>query len=167
MRNRRASENISRVPSSVQEMGADPADVAKIDDFAHLHDLNVKSVHLASRTVKLTGTVKAMSAAFGVKLNKVKHDGATYRMRKGNVQIPAELEGIVVGVHGLDNRPVAQPHFRRKLPDFSEEGRVRTGGTGRQLLGRTDRPVLQFPRRRDRRRQCIAHHRAQRHRPER
>lgn len=68
-----------------EEMGADPADVAKIDDFAHHHELNVKSVHLASRTVKLTGTVKAMSAAFGVKLNKVRHDGATYRMRKGNV----------------------------------------------------------------------------------
>src|SRR5262249_8513179 len=77
-------------------------------------DLNVKSVHLASRTVKLTGTVKALSAAFGVKLNKVKHEGATYRMRKGSVQIPAELEGIVIGVHGLDNRPVARPHCRRK-----------------------------------------------------
>jgi kumamolisin len=111
------------------EMGADPADVAKIDDFAHHHDLNVKSVHLASRTVKLTGTVKAMSAAFGVKLNKVKHDGATYRMRKGNVQIPAELEGIVVGVHGLDNRPVAQPHFRRKLPNKGASARVAQGGS--------------------------------------
>src|SRR5947209_1164581 len=84
-----------------EEMGADVADVAKIDDFAHQHELNVKSVHLASRTVKLTGTVKAMSAAFGVKLNNVRHDGATYRMRKGSVQIPAELEDIVVGVHGL------------------------------------------------------------------
>jgi len=92
--------------------GADPADVAKIDDFAHQHDLNVKSVHLASRTVKLIGTVKAFSAAFGVKLNKVKHEGATFRMRKGNILIPAELRDIVVGVHGLDNRPVAQPHFR-------------------------------------------------------
>ncbi|MGY8662036.1 S53 family peptidase [Bradyrhizobium sp. UFLA05-109] len=97
-----------------EQMGADPADVAKIDNFAHHNDLNVKSVHLASRTVKLTGTVKALSAAFGVKLNKVKHEGATYRMRKGSVQIPAELEGIVIGVHGLDNRPVARPHFRRK-----------------------------------------------------
>src|SRR5262249_31076852 len=43
-----------------EKMGADPADVAKIDDFAHQHQLNVKSVHLASRTVKLTGTTKAM-----------------------------------------------------------------------------------------------------------
>ncbi|MBR0835013.1 S8/S53 family peptidase [Bradyrhizobium manausense] len=112
-----------------EQMGADPADVAKIDDFAHHHDLNVKSVHLASRTVKLTGTVKAMAAAFGVKLNKVKHEGATYRMRKGSVQIPAELEGIVVGVHGLDNRPVAQPHFRRKPPRKGATARAGQGGS--------------------------------------
>ena len=110
-------------------MGADPADVAKIDDFAHRHDLNVKSVHLASRTVKLTGTVKAMSAAFGVKLNKVRYEGATHRMRKGSVQIPAELAGIVVGVHGLDNRPVAQPHFRRKLPQKGAAARAAQGGS--------------------------------------
>lgn len=92
--------------------GADPADVAKIDDFAHRHGLNVKSVHLASRTVKLTGTVAAFSDAFGVKLQKVKHEGGTYRMRTGNVQIPEELKDIIIGVHGLDNRPVARPHFR-------------------------------------------------------
>jgi kumamolisin len=94
--------------------GADPADVARIDDFAHQHGLNVKSVHLASRTVKLTGTIKAFSTAFGVKLNKVKHEGATYRMRKGSVLIPEQLKDIIVGVHGLDNRPVAWPHFRLK-----------------------------------------------------
>jgi kumamolisin len=104
---------LSRAEFAV-EQGADPADVARIDDFAHRHGLNVKSVHLDSRTVKLTGSVKALSAAFGVKLNKVKYDGETYRMRKGNVQIPQELEGIIVGVHGLDNRPVATPHFLRK-----------------------------------------------------
>ncbi|MBR0852709.1 S8/S53 family peptidase [Bradyrhizobium diazoefficiens] len=110
----RERQYLSRAEFAARK-GADPADVARIDDFAHHHDLNVKSVHLASRTVKLTGTVKALSAAFGVKLNKVKHEGATYRMRKGSVKIPAELEGIVVGVHGLDNRPVAQPHFRRRM----------------------------------------------------
>ncbi|OKO72514.1 peptidase S53 [Bradyrhizobium sp. NAS80.1] len=112
-----------------EQMGADPGDVARIDDFAHHHDLNVKSVHLASRTVKLTGTVKAMSAAFGVKLNKVRHEGATYRMRKGSVQIPADLADIVVGVHGLDNRPVAQPHFRRQSVKKGATARAGQGGS--------------------------------------
>jgi kumamolisin len=93
--------------------GADPADIAKIDDFAHQHGLNVKSVHLESRTVKLTGSVTSFNAAFGVKLQRVKQGRTTYRMRKGSVTIPQELKDIVVGVHGLDNRPVAKPGVRQ------------------------------------------------------
>ncbi|MBW7972916.1 S53 family peptidase [Bradyrhizobium sp. BR 10289] len=130
----RERQYLSRAEFAAQ-MGADPADVARIDDFAHHHDLNVKSVHLASRTVKLTGTVKALSAAFGVKLNKVKHEGATYRMRKGSVQIPAELEGIVVGVHGLDNRPVAQPHFRRKMAGKTTDKTAKKGAIAHAAQG--------------------------------
>ena len=140
-----------------EERGADPADVAKIDDFAHHHDLNVKSVHLASRTVKLTGTVKAMSAAFGVKLNKVKHDGATYRMRKGNVQIPVELEGIVVGVHGLDNRPVAQPHFRRKMAGkTAKKGATARAGQGGSFSVEQIAQLYNFPGGETGAGQCIA-----------
>ena len=97
--------------------GASPADVAKIDDFAHRQGLNVKSVHLASRTVKLTGTVKAFSAAFGVSLAKVKQGAATYRMRTGSVNIPADLKDIVVGVHGLDNRPCGTAAVSRQQRD--------------------------------------------------
>ncbi|MGX4801212.1 S53 family peptidase [Bradyrhizobium guangdongense] len=140
-----------------EQMGADTADVAKIDDFAHHHDLNVKSVHLASRTVKLTGTVKAMGAAFGVKLNRVKHEGATYRMRKGNVQIPAELEGIVVGVHGLDNRPVAQPHFRRKSASkTAEKGATARAGQGGSFSVEEIAKLYNFPGGETGAGQCIA-----------
>ncbi|GGI30748.1 S53 family peptidase [Bradyrhizobium guangdongense] len=140
-----------------EQMGADTADVAKIDDFAHHHDLNVKSVHLASRTVKLTGTVKAMGAAFGVKLNKVKHEGATYRMRKGNVQIPAELEGIVVGVHGLDNRPVAQPHFRRKSASkTAKKGATARAGQGGSFSVEEIAKLYNFPGGETGAGQCIA-----------
>ena len=140
-----------------EQMGANSADVAKIDDFAHHHELNVKSVHLASRTIKLTGTVKAMSAAFGVKLNKVKHDGATYRMRKGNVQIPAELEGIVVGVHGLDNRPVAQPHFRRRIAGkTAKKGATAHAGQGGSFSVEEIAQLYNFPGGETGAGQCIA-----------
>lgn len=152
----REREYLSRTEFA-EQMGADTADVAKIDEFAHHHELNVKSVHLASRTVKLTGTVKAMSAAFGVKLNKVKHDGATYRMRKGNVQIPAELEGIVVGVHGLDNRPVAQPHFRRKLAKKgSTKGATARAGQGGSFSVKQIAKLYDFPGGETGAGQCIA-----------
>lgn len=96
-----------------QTFGADADDVAKVEAFAHDHGLTVKRVHMSSRVVKLEGTAAAFSAAFGVKLNDVRMGKATVRQRTGAVMIPAELKDIIVGVHGLDNRPVAKPHFRR------------------------------------------------------
>ena len=54
-----------------------------------------------------------MSNAFGVQLEEYDHpEGGTFRGRTGPIMIPAELDGIVVGVFGLDNRPQARPHFR-------------------------------------------------------
>jgi kumamolisin len=36
----------------------------------------------------------------------------THRYRSGGLAVPAELSGIVTAVLGLDDRPVARPHFR-------------------------------------------------------
>ena len=83
--------------------------------------------------MKLTGTVKAFSAAFGVSLAKVKHGAATYRMRTGSVNIPADLKDIVVGVHGLDNRPVARPRFR--VSKQIARHRAKTRGTAGSAAG--------------------------------
>ena len=64
----------------------------------------------------LSGTVKSMSDAFGVQLSYYTHPGGRYRGRVGTLQIPKELDGVIEGVFGLDNRPQAQPHFRRRKP---------------------------------------------------
>jgi kumamolisin len=92
--------------------GADPKDVAMIDSFAHEHGLEVGAVNLAGRTVVLSGTVQAMSEAFSVTLQMYDHPSGTYRGRTGSIEIPADLDGIIQGVFGLDNRPQAQPHIR-------------------------------------------------------
>ncbi|MGA9480341.1 MAG: S53 family peptidase, partial [Candidatus Acidiferrales bacterium] len=60
----------------------------------------------------LSGTVDAFSRAFGVELNRYQNAGGTCRMRTGTIQIPANLDGIIEGVFGLDNRPQAKAHFR-------------------------------------------------------
>ncbi len=54
-----------------------------------------------------------MSEAFNVTLQMYSHPSGTYRGRTGPVEVPAELEGVIQGVFGLDNRPQAKPHFRR------------------------------------------------------
>jgi kumamolisin len=93
---------------------ADPAAVKLVQQFAQEYGLTVQHGTPAPgrRTVKLTGTVANMQRAFGVSLAHKTMEGATYRVREGSIHLPAELQGYVVAVLGLDNRPQAQPHFR-------------------------------------------------------
>jgi kumamolisin len=93
--------------------GSDAADIAKIHDFAKAQGLAVVETNAARRSVLLSGDAKAMSAAFGVTLQQVEHEGGSYRGRSGPITVPMALADIVVGVFGLDNRPQAKPKFQR------------------------------------------------------
>jgi kumamolisin len=94
--------------------GADAADFAAVRHFANTHQLSVVAEHVSRRTVILAGTVAQFSAAFGVKLHRMSHAGGTYRGRTGVILLPAELDGVVEAVLGLDDRPQAEPHFRSR-----------------------------------------------------
>ena len=93
---------------------ADPAAVKLVQRFAKEFGLTVQRGTPAPgrRTIKLTGTVANMQRAFGVSLTHKTVKGETYRVREGSIHLPAELQGYVVAVLGLDNRPQAEPHFR-------------------------------------------------------
>ncbi|HUI84983.1 MAG TPA: S53 family peptidase [Candidatus Binatia bacterium] len=92
--------------------GADPADVQKVLAFAGSFGLAASRVDLGARTVALTGTCADFCRAFQVELATYRYQGGAYRGRTGPVNIPEELGGVVLSVHGLDNRPQAKPHFR-------------------------------------------------------
>jgi kumamolisin len=91
--------------------GTDPEDVRKIVEFATAHGLKPGDVNEAARTVPLRGTAAAISEAFGVDLFVYQRVGPRstqrYRGRTGPIYIPAELDGIVQAVMGLDERPQA------------------------------------------------------------
>jgi kumamolisin len=93
--------------------GADPADIAKVEAFAKANGLIVLETHLARRSVLLSGTVSQFSAAFGVELKQYETPTGNYRGREGLLRVPAELDGIVEAVFGLDDRPIGSPHARR------------------------------------------------------
>ncbi|HEX4181000.1 MAG TPA: S53 family peptidase, partial [Caulobacteraceae bacterium] len=94
------------------EYGADPADMAAVARFAAAHGLTVASQDPARRTLVLSGTVAQFNQAFAVDLRRFQHAGGAYRGRVGAIHIPEELEGVVIAVLGLDNRPQARPHMR-------------------------------------------------------
>ena len=59
--------------------GADPADIARLEDFAHRHGLTVLEASVAERKLRLSGPAAAMQAAFGTTLNNYSIGAVEYR----------------------------------------------------------------------------------------
>ncbi len=91
---------------------AAPEDVAKVEQFALANNLTVVSTDPVRRRMVLAGSAAAMSAAFATELQQYEHPGGSYRGRTGPLHIPEELDQIIMGVFGLDNRPQARPHLQ-------------------------------------------------------
>ncbi len=93
--------------------GADTSDIRKVEDFAKHFGLTVVRSDADQRTIELQGTISQMEKAFQVELsNYMDKNGIGFRGRKGEINIPKELDGIIEGVFGLDNRSVATPKYQ-------------------------------------------------------
>jgi kumamolisin len=98
------------------QYGADPESIRLVEAFAQEFGLQVATSAEETRSVKLTGTEAQLEEAFGVTLSHQQVQGKTFRHREGSISLPAELEGHVTAVLGLDNRPQARPHNRAAVP---------------------------------------------------
>src|ERR1700693_3013794 len=93
--------------------GASEEDLEVVVRAFEKFGLTKLQVDPAPRSVRLSGTVTQMENAFQVKLFDYAHPSGNYRGRVGRVHVPAEVQGIVQGVFGLDDRRVAR---RRRHP---------------------------------------------------
>jgi kumamolisin len=98
----------------IKAHGADSADLDAVADFASQHHLAVIERNAARRAITLSGTVASFNRAFNVDLQNYEHPEGTYRGRTGPLHLPDSLKDRVEGVFGLDNRPQAKPHLRRR-----------------------------------------------------
>ena len=103
-----------------QQFGSDPADQALVADILAGPGTGIEVVSRdpGSRRMVVGGTVQALSGLFGAELSLVSSPGpfgnaVTHRYRVGGLRVPAELDGIVLAVLGLDNRPQARAQIRR------------------------------------------------------
>ncbi|MES2295998.1 MAG: S53 family peptidase [Pseudomonadota bacterium] len=92
--------------------GANPAELGKVEAFARHYGLIVLETSVARRSVFLSGTTAQFEAAFGVAIEQAEHKDGVSRVHSGALTVPAELAGIVEGVFGIADAPVALPHFR-------------------------------------------------------
>ncbi len=118
-----------------EQHGTDPADIDFLRIVLAQYGLQVTEADPGARQVKVEGSLAALSEAFGAELSLVRTaqpgsgQPAEHRYRQGSLRIPAELNGIVLAVLGLDNRPQARPHFRR-APAVTAEAAGTGTGTG-------------------------------------
>jgi kumamolisin len=123
-----AGNHLSR-QQFADQFGADTTDIATIRKFADAHGLAVVQEHAGRRTVVLSGTAAQFNSAFGVDLQRFEYEGGSYRGRVGAVQLPDELDGVVEAVLGLDDRPIAKPHFRARPSPGNVRWRANGGST--------------------------------------
>jgi kumamolisin len=91
-----------------EKFGASKADADKVANSLKKYGIQTVSVSLATRSMTVSGTAKAMEAAFkpGMVVMRSARDG-DFRGRQGTLQIPQELQGVITGVFGLDQRRMA------------------------------------------------------------
>jgi len=99
-----------------EQHGASDADLDAVAAFAQRVGLVVVERRPAARSMVLSGTAGQVTAAFGTAVERVEHAAGISRRRTAPVHLPPELDGIVEGVFGIDDLPIAKPHFK-----FSKE----------------------------------------------
>ena len=109
-----AVENRLTSTELAERFGADPADAALVGATLTRLGIQILSTDLASRRIRISGSLETLARVFGTSLSAGTVDGlaAPHRLRSGALSIPAQLDGVVTAVLGLDNRPQAKPQFR-------------------------------------------------------
>src|SRR5450830_1323444 len=97
--------------------GADPADVDLVVNTLTGLGVEVLATDAASRRVRIAGSAALLGGVFGTSLEAVTSQNAagdeiSHRHRVGGLSVPAQLDGVVTAVLGLDDRPQASPRFR-------------------------------------------------------
>jgi kumamolisin len=91
--------------------GASPAELQKVVDFAHAHQLEVLEANASRRAVRVRGTADQINKAFAIELHHYHSPLGDYHGHEGHPSLPADISGIVELIVGLDNRPVPAKHY--------------------------------------------------------
>lgn len=114
-------EQIAAGTLSPQELaerfGASDDDIDLVTAALQAADATVVDVDKGSRRMRVSGTIAILEQLFGTTLEAVQSTDpttgtpVTHRHRSGSLSTPAALEGVVVAVLGLDDRPQARANL--------------------------------------------------------
>jgi len=140
--------------------GADPADIRAIEAYARECKLTVLKTDLEGRRVRLRGRVHDFARAFSPTLGTLRVGGRSVRVRTGSLWMPADLERIIVGIIGFDERTAGYHCGRAPSPLRSAPSGMRPAAAGGVPASELDPPevgtLYGFPPKLDGSGQCIA-----------
>lgn len=87
-----------------------PEAVPAVEAFARDHGLEVVEISAVQGDVVLAGSASQLSRAFGISLRHYDHPRGRYHGHEEPVSLPGSLEGLVLGVLGLDTIPHGRRH---------------------------------------------------------
>ena len=124
VRRKKALPEIGRAvvkPLSIKELeaqyGADATDMEKVRTVLTGFGVKVLKEEAVSCSIRAGARAEVWESIFQVRLFHYSHSEGNYRGRKGDLCVPAELQGIIVGIFGLDNRKMVKrrPIHRRRV----------------------------------------------------
>jgi subtilase family serine protease len=100
-----------------QRFGTTGATVSAVSSWLTGAGLHVAGVESHNRWVEVNGDVAHAEAAFGVSINKYRHDGQTVQAPTGALSAPAGVASSVLAVSGVDTTPmIVQPATQKPAP---------------------------------------------------
>jgi kumamolisin len=100
----------------------DAAYAMEVENYLTSAGMTIDNWNAAAKLLRFSGTAEKVNAAFAVELTAHTSAGVDYHSHVGPVNLPAALVGKVDAVLGLDSRPVARPHFRKRGPAGAHTG---------------------------------------------
>ncbi|MFK3736604.1 S53 family peptidase [Massilia sp. TN1-12] len=113
-----ASPNYRRFLTPEQvgaQYGQDAASVSQVVNFLKASGLAVTRVYKNNLLVSVQGTNAQLAAVFGSPIHRFSLAGQTYEAPLSTTAIPAQLAGVVKGVHGLSSRPLMKSNTVRRV----------------------------------------------------
>ncbi|HEX3609904.1 MAG TPA: S53 family peptidase [Solirubrobacterales bacterium] len=126
-----------------ERYGASSADIEKVKEALQQFGLAVEEVSSAARSMRVSGTAAEMEKAFHPGLGMYRApDHGEFRGREESLQVPADLDGLVTGVFGFDERRVAR---RAGKTGFAPVATEAAAGTGTPLTPTDLEERYKFP----------------------
>ena len=95
-----------------RDHGADPRAITEVTRVLESLGLAVEQSSALTRSLRVSGSAAQMEEVFAPGLGIYRSaDQGEFRGREGGLEIPAELDGLITGVFGFDQRRVAQRRF--------------------------------------------------------